>query len=88
MTSPTEKSYKIRDATKADRDAIVEFLRISFFRDEPLNAFLELVTEENPTCETLEEFTVGHIPNGINLVAVHNDQIVGKCIDYSTNIRL
>ncbi|XP_072384928.1 arylalkylamine N-acetyltransferase 1-like [Diabrotica undecimpunctata] len=80
MTSPTDKSYKIREVTIADRDAIVDYLRASFFKDEPLNSFLELITEDNPTCETLEEFTVGHIPTGINLVAVHNDQIVGLCL--------
>ncbi|XP_056642052.1 arylalkylamine N-acetyltransferase 1-like isoform X1 [Diorhabda sublineata] len=76
---------EVRNVTKDDIPKITYFLRDIFFKDEPLNAFLELVTDDNPTCETLEEFTVGHIPDGVNLMAIKDNEIVGLCLCVSVN---
>lgn len=72
--------YEIKPATKADRKEIVDHLRQFFFRDEPLNACLKLITEENATCPSLEEYTVRHLDDGINLMAVKGSAIIGICL--------
>ncbi|KAG5867762.1 hypothetical protein JTB14_013838 [Gonioctena quinquepunctata] len=52
-----------------------------FFKDEPLNSNLNLVSKENPTCEPLEEFSLKNLHNEMNLMAVHNGRIVGLCLN-------
>ncbi|CAG9861170.1 unnamed protein product [Phyllotreta striolata] len=77
--SPT-LAYEIKPVTEENRQEITDFLRTVFFKEEPLNAYLELITEENQACPTLEEFTLRHLDDGVNLMAVRNNEIIGICL--------
>ncbi|XP_023015621.2 arylalkylamine N-acetyltransferase 1 isoform X1 [Leptinotarsa decemlineata] len=74
-------AYEIQFATEENKDEIIVYLREIFFKDEPLNSYLQLVTEDSPSCEPLEEFSVKNLHNGINLMVVHRGKIVGLCLN-------
>lgn len=78
-TSPID--YEIKVATTDDREEFLNFLRTFFFRDEPLNSYLELITEENPRCRDLEDFSLKELNSGLNLKAVHNGKLIGVCLN-------
>lgn len=78
-TSPID--YEIQIATDEDKEPIRNFLQTFFFRDEPLNCYLKLITEENPRCIDLENFSLKEINNGVNLKAVYNGKIIGVSLN-------
>lgn len=78
-TSPID--YEIQIATEADKESILEFLQTFFFKDEPLNSYLKLITDEHPRCIDLEKFSLKEINNGLNLKAVHNGKIIGVSLN-------
>lgn len=78
-TSPID--YEIHIATEEDREPILNFLQTFFFRDEPLNSYLNLINEENPRCIDLENFSLKELNNGVNLKAVHNGKIIGVSLN-------
>ncbi|KAJ8945447.1 hypothetical protein NQ318_009905 [Aromia moschata] len=78
-TSPVD--YEISVATEADREDIRKFLQTFFFRDEPLNSYLELINDERPTCKELEDFSLKELDNGFNLKATHNGKLIGVSLN-------
>lgn len=78
-TSPID--FEIKVATKDDHQKVLDFLRTFFFRDEPLNDYLGLLTDENPICPDLEKYATKDIDNGINLIALYNGKIIGVCLN-------
>lgn len=77
-TSPID--FDVRIATESDRTRIVEFLRKFFFRDEPLNNYLGLVTDEKPICEDLEKFACKDIGDP-SIVAELDGKLIGVCLN-------
>ncbi|KAL1505414.1 hypothetical protein ABEB36_004986 [Hypothenemus hampei] len=80
-TPVSPKEYEIIVTTMDDEEAILNFLRKTFFKDEPLNKFLELISNENPQCIDLEKFALKDLDNGLNLKAVHNGNIIGVSLN-------
>ncbi|XP_057662355.1 arylalkylamine N-acetyltransferase 1-like [Diorhabda carinulata] len=78
-TSPIDFDIKI--ATLDDEQQVLEFLQKFFYKDEPLNAFMELITDEHPRCLDLEKFTLKDLDNGVNLLAIQNGKIIGVCLN-------
>ncbi|XP_074037780.1 dopamine N acetyltransferase isoform X2 [Leptinotarsa decemlineata] len=78
-TSPID--FEIRIATDEDREQIREFLQNFFYKDEPLNSFLQLINEDNPRCLDLEKFTLKDLNNGLNLLAIHDKKLIGVCLN-------
>ncbi|KAJ8913024.1 hypothetical protein NQ315_002039, partial [Exocentrus adspersus] len=78
-TSPIP--YEIQIATEDDRESILNFLQTFFFRDEPLNSYLGIITEETPRCLDLENFSLKELNNGVNLKAVYNGKIIGVSLN-------
>ncbi|XP_050299236.1 arylalkylamine N-acetyltransferase 1-like isoform X2 [Anthonomus grandis grandis] len=80
-TPVSPKEYDIVVTTASDKEDILNFLREFFFRDEPLNKYLDLINENNPRCKDLEYFSTKNIDNGLNLKAIHNGKIIGVCLN-------
>lgn len=80
-TPVSPKEYEIAIAHLEDQEDILNFLRESFFKDEPLNKFLGLINENSPRCVDLEKFAMKDLANGLNLKAVHNGKIIGVCLN-------
>ncbi|CAG9854165.1 unnamed protein product [Phyllotreta striolata] len=78
-TSPIDFDIKI--ATSADQEDVRQFLQKFFYKDEPLNLFLELITDEHPRCLDLERFTLKDLDSGVNLLAVQNGKLIGVCLN-------
>ncbi|VEN60412.1 unnamed protein product, partial [Callosobruchus maculatus] len=78
-TSPID--YEIKVATENERQAVLEFLRKFFFKDEPLNSYSKLITEEKPICPDIEKFAMKDFNNDLNLVAIYNNNIIGVCLN-------
>ncbi|CAG9821516.1 unnamed protein product [Phaedon cochleariae] len=74
--------YDIRIAKTEDRDAIAQFLRTYFYKDEPLNKFLEIVSEENPINHDLEAFAMADFDNGISLMAFRQGKLIAVCLNF------
>lgn len=77
-TSPID--FDVRISTEADRTQVVDFLRKFFFRDEPLNKYLGIVTDEQPICEDLEKFACKDIGDPC-LLAEHEGKLIGVCLN-------
>ncbi|XP_057662354.1 arylalkylamine N-acetyltransferase 1-like [Diorhabda carinulata] len=71
----------IRFARTDEKESVRQFLRKSFFKDEPCNKYMKLITEETPICEDLEKYTLKNFDSGLNLIAEHKNRIVGVCIN-------
>ncbi|XP_030766405.1 dopamine N-acetyltransferase-like isoform X1 [Sitophilus oryzae] len=80
-TPVSPKEYDIQLATSADKEDILIFLREFFFKDEPLNNYLGLISEDRPRCIDLEEYCTKELDNGLNLKAVHNGKIIGLSLN-------
>ncbi|XP_072376342.1 arylalkylamine N-acetyltransferase 1-like [Diabrotica undecimpunctata] len=78
-TSPID--FEIKIATLDDKEAVLAFLQKFFYKDEPLNSFMEIITDEHPRCYDLERFTLKNLDNGVNLLAVQNKKIIGVCLN-------
>ncbi|CAG9762252.1 unnamed protein product [Ceutorhynchus assimilis] len=80
-TPVSPKEYDILVATNDDQEDILNFLRTFFYKDEPLNKNLGLISNETPRCKDLEKFSTKDIGNGLNLKAVHNGKLIGVCLN-------
>lgn len=78
-TSPID--FEIKIATNEDKEKVREFLQKFFYKDEPLNLYLGLITDENPRCMDLERFTLKDMDNGVNLLAEQNGKLIGVCLN-------
>ncbi|KAH1019877.1 hypothetical protein HUJ04_009628 [Dendroctonus ponderosae] len=80
-TPVSPKEYDIVLAGEKDREDVLNFLRQFFFKDEPLNKFLGLISEQTPRCFDLEAFATKELDNELNLKAVHNGKTIGICLN-------
>ncbi|XP_013104210.1 arylalkylamine N-acetyltransferase 1 isoform X2 [Stomoxys calcitrans] len=65
--------YTVELVTHADAEAVLEMLKTFFFKDEPLNTYLEL-----GECKDLEEYSVKCIKDGCSFKAVtKTGEIIG-----------
>ncbi|XP_054736531.1 arylalkylamine N-acetyltransferase 1 [Anastrepha obliqua] len=65
--------YKVQPVTDEDKDAVLAMLRRFFFKDEPLNKFLNL-----GDCPELEEYTLKCVKDNCSFKAVHNNgELIG-----------
>ncbi|XP_019893725.2 arylalkylamine N-acetyltransferase 1 isoform X1 [Musca domestica] len=68
-----DTSYTVEYVTQDDAEAVLEMLKTFFFKDEPLNTFLNL-----GECKELEEYSVKCIKDGCSFKAVaKNGEIIG-----------
>lgn len=74
------KPYEIKIIQKEEKEEIVQFMRKYFMPDEPINTSINLVTEEKPFNEPLEEFLVEGYDSGVSLKAVQNGKLIAICI--------
>lgn len=77
-TSPVD--FEVRIATDADKNRMVEFLRKFFFRDEPLNKYLRLITKEKPTNKDLERFACSDMGDP-SIIAELDGKLIGVCLN-------
>nr|XP_023025537.1 dopamine N-acetyltransferase-like [Leptinotarsa decemlineata] len=70
----------IEIATAENKNEVLEFLRKFFFKDEPVNNFLGLVSCENPINEDVEAFSIEYLDNGLTLMAKYDENLVGVCM--------
>lgn len=56
--SPLADLFDIEVITEKDRDDVLQFLQTFFFKDEPLNSAIGLITDENPRCLDLETYSL------------------------------
>lgn len=81
-TPQTPEPFEIKLVNSNDMENVLEFLRRFFFRDEPLNVNIELLTSEDATCLELEEYSVKCIKDNLSLMAVsESGKIVGVCLN-------
>ncbi|KAG5880987.1 hypothetical protein JTB14_024525 [Gonioctena quinquepunctata] len=78
-TSPIE--FEIRIASEEDKEQVLEFLQKFFYRDEPLNSFLELINDDHPRCLDLEKFSLKDLDNGVNLLAIYDGKLIGVSLN-------
>jgi hypothetical protein len=58
------RSYQIRKATTADLEQVSRMMQRSFYRDEPLNVAVGLMTDTE-TCPELEKFFLEKLSEGM-----------------------
>jgi hypothetical protein len=58
-----KSSYQICRATSTDNERILQLMRRSFFRDEPLNIAVGLL-DDVETCPELEQFCLETLADG------------------------
>ncbi|CAD6241261.1 GSCOCG00002594001-RA-CDS [Cotesia congregata] len=80
------RDYSIQVIKQEDKPEVLKFLRRFFFRDEPLNASIELIPRgENSTCVPLEEYSMSSIDENLSLKAVSSaGNIVGVQLNGTT----
>jgi hypothetical protein len=61
------RSFQIRRATSADVEKVLQIMRRSFYRDEPLNVAVGLMNDVE-TCPELEHFCLEKLNNGMYTV--------------------
>lgn len=80
--SATDFHCEIRAIREGDEEAVLQHLRMFFFRDEPLNLDVKLLENENSTCLELEEYSVKSIQDGLSVMAIMDDgKVVGVCLN-------
>ncbi|XP_018782683.1 PREDICTED: dopamine N-acetyltransferase isoform X2 [Bactrocera latifrons] len=65
---PDSTPYTVELITEKDKEAVLAMLRKFFFKDEPLNKFLDL-----GECKELEEYTLKCVKDNCSFKAVHNN---------------
>ncbi|XP_011191301.1 arylalkylamine N-acetyltransferase 1 isoform X1 [Zeugodacus cucurbitae] len=65
---PASTPYTVELITDKDKEAVLAMLRRFFFKDEPLNKFLDL-----GDCKELEEYTLKCVKDNCSFKAVHNN---------------
>lgn len=84
-TSVINESYEIVPIIESDIEDTIKFLRAFFFKDEPLNIAQNLLDEEHPTCQELEDFCVESLKENVSLMAIApNGQLVRKYLTAAT----
>lgn len=75
--------FQIQVVTKNDKLRILNFLKKFFFRDEPLNHSIQLLSErEEFTCHELEDYSLSSLENNLNLMAVlPNGDLIGVVLN-------
>jgi len=68
-----ERGFRVAVVRVEDSDRVIDFLRRSFFVDEPLNAALRLLETSGDRCIPLEEFAAADIHQGLSVMAVNDD---------------
>ncbi|XP_056637909.1 arylalkylamine N-acetyltransferase 1-like [Diorhabda sublineata] len=76
------KPYEIKIIQKQEKKEIIQFMRKYFMPDEPINTSINLVTEDKPFNEPLEEFLIKGYDSGVSLKAVQNGKLIAICISY------
>ncbi|KPI92474.1 hypothetical protein RR46_13695 [Papilio xuthus] len=75
-------SYTLCRLSPADKDAVIDFLRRFFFRDEPLNQTINLLETPESRCLELEDYAVSTLHEGVSVAAVDdNGDFVGIVIN-------
>jgi hypothetical protein len=59
-----KRRYQIRRATSTDYERVLQLMRRSFFRDEPLNVAVGLLDEDD-TCVELDKFCQETLADGM-----------------------
>jgi len=66
----SEPDYKIVNVRRKDTEKVLEHLRTSFFREEPLNICIKLLGENwDEDCLELEQYCSETIPEGIRILS-------------------
>ncbi|XP_050596276.1 arylalkylamine N-acetyltransferase 1-like isoform X1 [Bombus affinis] len=78
-----DMDYQIETVTKDDKLRILNFLKKFFFRDEPLNQSVQLLSNrEDFTCRDLENYSLASLENNLNLMAVlPNGVLIGVVLN-------
>lgn len=80
--TPPAEAYEINRITETDFEAVLEFLRTFFFRDEPLNVNIKLLDGDNARCEELENYCLEVMRDGMSLKAVSaSGALIGVCLN-------
>lgn len=69
----TQPGFRIEVVRVEDSDRVIDFLRNSFFVDEPMNSSLRLLEKPGDRCVPLEEFAAADIHQGLSVMAVDDD---------------
>lgn len=80
--TPPAEPYEISFITEDDKETVLDFLRKFFFRDEPLNASIKLLEDENSRCLDLENYCVKDLADRISFKATTaSGTIIGICLN-------
>ena len=76
-------NYNIQTIVESDRERVLNFLRKFFFRDEPLNQTIKLISDgENSTCIELEKYSLSAMNKDLSFMAVSdNGSIIGVILN-------
>ncbi|CAG9857913.1 unnamed protein product [Phyllotreta striolata] len=72
--------FELQIIKPEDRRDVVNFVRKHFMRDEPINRAINLITDEKPINEDLENYLLKDFASGFGLKAVQNGNIVAVSI--------
>lgn len=73
-------TYELQIIKKEDHKDVVDFVRKNFMKDEPINRAINLITEEKPINEELENFLLRDYASGKSLKVIQNGNIIAVCI--------
>ncbi|CAG4953125.1 arylalkylamine N-acetyltransferase 1-like [Colias croceus] len=78
----SKPAYSLRKLTTNDKDAVIDFLRRYFFRDEPLNQTINLLETPESRCFELEDYAASTLQDGVSIAVVDEDgKFVGMVIN-------
>lgn len=82
-------SYKIKKITEQDKEDVLLVLQQTFYKDEPLNEYLNRERGEEIISKNRGRTSLSVIDEGLSFMAVacHTNKIVGVCLNevYSEN---
>ncbi|CAG4951002.1 unnamed protein product [Parnassius apollo] len=78
----SKPAYTLCRLSPQDKEAVLDFLRRFFFRDEPLNQTVNLLETPQSRCIELEEYAASTLCDGVSVAAVDgNGEFVGLVIN-------
>ncbi|CAH1169604.1 unnamed protein product [Phaedon cochleariae] len=78
---PSDSNHiDLKIATTQDKDQIIRFLRTFFYKDEPLNQSIGLVTPKEPIHEEAEAFSMINFDRGLSVLALDKKKLIGVCL--------
>lgn len=78
-----DEEFSIRAITKDDEENVLEMLRKSFFRDEPMNSSLGLA-DDPESCRSLEQYCRKYFAERLSRVVItKSGNIAGVCLNSS-----